>query len=59
MKITIDLIEEGTYRALLLKINKVQKEQGLPEFTLEQFISMMLAEDTIIQTLKTLANSIK
>ncbi len=59
MKITIDLIEEGTYRALLLKINKVQKEQGLPEFTLEQFVSMMLAEDTIIQTLKTLANSIK
>lgn len=59
MKITIDLIEEGTYRALLLKINKVQKEQGLPEFTLEQFVSMMLAEDTIIQTLKALANSIK
>lgn len=59
MKITIDLIEEGTYRALLLKINKVQKEQGLPEFTLEQFISMMLAEETTIQTLKALTNSLK
>lgn len=59
MKITIDLIEEGTYRALLLKINKVQKQQGLPEFTLEQFISMMLAEETTIQTLKALTDSIK
>lgn len=59
MKITIDLIEEGIYRALLLKINKVQKEQGLPEFTLEQFISMMLAEETTIQTLKALTDSIK
>ena len=59
MKITIDLIEEGIYRALLLKINKVQKEQGLPEFTLEQFISMMLAEETTIQTLKAITDSIK
>lgn len=58
MKITIDLIEEGTYRALLIKINKAQKEQGLPEFTLEQFISMMLAEKTTIETLKALTNNL-
>lgn len=59
MKISIDLIEEGTYRALLLKVNKVQKEQGLPEFTLEQFISMILADKTTIETLKLLTDSLK
>ena len=59
MKITIDLIEEGIYRALLIKINNVQKEQGLPTFTLEEFVSMILADKATIETLKTLADSIK
>lgn len=59
MKITIDLIEEGIYRALLIKLNKAQEEQQLPTFTLEQFISMILADATTIEALKKLTDSIK
>lgn len=47
-KITIDLYEEGKLRTLLLKLNKAQKEANKPEFTLEQFVSMLLATPEFI-----------
>lgn len=50
-KITIDLYEEGKLRALLLKLNKEQKKANLPEFTLEQFVSMLLATPEFLSML--------
>lgn len=47
-KITIDLYEEGKLRTLLLKLNKAQKDANKPEFTLEQFVSMLLATPEFI-----------
>ena len=47
-KITIDLIEEGKYRVLLMKLNKMQKKYNKPTFTLEEFVSMLLATPDII-----------
>lgn len=47
-KISIDLIEEGKYRVLLMKLNKMQTESNKPIFTLEEFISMLLATPEII-----------
>lgn len=50
-KITIDLYEEGKLRAILLKLNKEQKRFNLPEFTLEQLVSMLLATPEFLNML--------
>jgi len=55
-KITIDLYEEAKIRTLLLKLNKEQKKEGKPEFTLEQFVSMILATPDFIDMLEVLSN---
>lgn len=55
-KITIDLFEEGKLRALLLKLNKEQKKQNKPEFTLEEFVSMLLATPEFIDMIDALNN---
>lgn len=54
-KITIDLYEEGKLRAILLKLNKEQKKANLPEFTLEQFVSMLLATPEFLSMLNILS----
>lgn len=54
-KITIDLYEEGKLRAILLKLNKEQKKANLPEFTLEQFVSMLLATPEFLSMLDILS----
>jgi len=55
-KITIDLYEEGKLRAILLKLNKEQKKANLPEFTLEQFVSMLLATPEFLGMLDILSD---
>lgn len=55
-KITIDLFEEGKIRALLLKLNKEQKKVNKPEFTIEEFVSMLLATPEFIEMIDLLSN---
>lgn len=55
-KISIDLIEEGKYRVLLMKLNKMQTEANKPIFTLEEFISMLLATPEIISLVDLISN---
>lgn len=55
-KITIDLLEAGKIRALLLKLNKEQKKNNLPEFTIEQFVSMLLATPEFIDMIDVLSD---
>lgn len=55
-KITIDLYEEGKLRAILLKLNKEQRKANMPEFTLEQFVSMLLATPEFINMLDILSD---
>jgi len=55
-KITIDLYEEGKLRAILLKLNKEQRKANMPEFTLEQFVSMLLATPDFLKMLDILSD---
>lgn len=59
MKIQIDLIEEAKYRLLLNKLNKAQSLENKPTFTLEEFISMLLATPEVISTLDLLSQMIE
>lgn len=57
-KITIDLIEEAKIRLLLMKLNKKQKENNLPEITIEEFVSMLLATPEFIAMLGVLSDNL-
>lgn len=49
--ITIDLYESAKLRLLLMKLNKAQRKDNKPEFTLEQFVSMILAMPQFLEML--------
>lgn len=56
--IKIDLIEEKPYLELLKVVNKFQEMENKPKFTLEQLISMILSENLVLGSLKSIESII-
>lgn len=58
-RITIDLINEAELRLLLININKAQDMENKKHITLEQLISMLLAEPSFLEMVKAMNDTFK